>query len=45
MVLLRKKKNLLALIGNQALPKNKPSDYWTGASNLISHVTLTDKGI
>lgn len=38
-------KNLLALIGNQALFKNKPSDNWIGVFNLISDITLIDKAI
>ena len=41
----KEKKNLLVLIGNQALPKNKPADNWVGAFNLISHVSLTGKGM
>lgn len=36
---------MLAIIGNQALLKNKPSDNWIGVFNLISDVTLIDKAI
>lgn len=44
MTLLRKKKSI-SPNGNQALPKNKPADNWVGAFNLISHVSLTGKGM